>query len=59
MTDKKDTIDPQQVAILRSLPVRIKEQITGEEAEAFMYNREIPESLIEKLKDCLVTDDDS
>jgi len=59
MTDKKDTIDPQQVAILRSLPIRIKEQITGEEAEAFIYNREIPESLVEKLKDYLVTEDDS
>ena len=59
MTDEKGTIDPQQVAILRSLPVRIKEQITGEEAEAFMYNREIPESLVEKLKDYLITDDES
>ena len=42
--------DPQRVAVLRSLPLEVKEQITGEEAEAFMYNRELPDSLLEKLK---------
>jgi len=51
---QKEKPDPQRVAILRSLPVEVKEQITGEEAEAFMYNRELPESLLEKLKDYLV-----
>jgi hypothetical protein len=45
--------DPQRVAVLRSLPLEIKEQITGDEAEAFMYNRELPDSLLEKLKDYL------
>jgi hypothetical protein len=45
--------DPQRVAVLRSLPVEVKEQITGEEADAFMYNRELPDSLLEKLKDYL------
>lgn len=49
--------DPERMAILRSLPVEIKEQITGEEAAAFLNNEEIPESLLEKLKDYLVTDD--
>jgi hypothetical protein len=49
--------DQQRVAILRSLPLEVKEQITGEEAEAFMYNRELPESLLEKLKDYLVEDE--
>jgi len=34
----------------------VKEQITGEEAEAFMYNRELPDSLLEKMKDYLVED---
>jgi len=42
--------DAQRVAVLRSLPLEIKQQITGEEAEAFMYNRELPDSLLEKLK---------
>ena len=45
--------DPQRVAVLRSLPLEVKEQITGDEAEAFMYNRELPDSLLEKLKDYL------
>lgn len=51
---KKEKPDPQRVAILRSLPLELKEQITGEEAEAFMYNRELPETLLEKLKDYLI-----
>lgn len=54
---KKEKPDPHRVAVLRSLPMEIKEQITGEEAEAFIYNRELPESLIEKLKDYLTEDD--
>ncbi len=54
MTDaKKEKPDPQRVAILRSLPLEVKQQISGEEAEAFMYNKELPESLLEKLKDYL------
>ena len=55
MTDaKKEKPDPERVAILRALPLEVKEQISGEEAEAFMYNRELPDSLLEKLKDYLV-----
>lgn len=49
----KERPDPDRVAILRALPLEIKKQITGEEAEAFMYNRELPDSLLEKLKDYL------
>ncbi len=49
--------DPERMAILRSLPVTIKEQITGEEAAAFLNNEEVPESLMEKLKDYIVTDE--
>lgn len=49
-----DKPDPQRVAILRALPLEIKERLTGEEAEAFMYNRDLPDSLLEKLKDYLV-----
>ena len=54
---QKEKPDPQRVAILRSLPLEVKEQITGEEADAFMYNRELPESLLEKLKEYLVEDE--
>lgn len=52
----KEKPDPRRVAVLRSLPPAVKAQITGEEAEAFMYNRELPDSLLEKLKDYLTED---
>lgn len=54
---QKEKPDPRRVAVLRSLPPEIKERITGEEAEAFMYNRELPDSLLEKLKDYLSEDE--
>lgn len=60
MSDTKRTIknpDPERMAVLRSLPIEIKEQISGEEAAAFLHKEELPESLLEKLKDYLVTDD--
>jgi len=47
---RKKKPDPQRMAVLRSLPLEIKQQITGEEAQAFLYNEELPESLLEKLK---------
>lgn len=50
MTDIKRKPDPQRVAFLRSLPQEVKEQITGEEADAFIFAGEIPESLYEKIK---------
>ena len=48
--------DPERMAILRSLPLEVKQQITGEEAQAFLYNEPLPDSLLEKLKDYLVDD---
>jgi hypothetical protein len=54
--EKKEKPDPERVAVLRSLPLEVKEKITGEEAAAFMYNRPLPESLLEKLKDYIVID---
>ena len=54
--ETKGKPDPQRVAILRALPLEIKQQLSGEEAEAFMYGQELPESLLEKLKDYLVDD---
>lgn len=42
------------MAVLRTLPIEIKQKITGEEAQAFLYNEELPDSLMEKLKDYLV-----
>ncbi|MEJ2689440.1 MAG: hypothetical protein P8130_05715 [Deltaproteobacteria bacterium] len=51
--------DPQRMAVLRSLPLVIKQQITGEEARAFLYNEPLPDSLLEKLKDYLEPEDES
>lgn len=53
----KDKVDPERMAVLRSLPVEVKQTITGEEAQAFLYNKPLPESLVEKLKDYIVLDD--
>jgi len=50
---RKGKPDPARMAALRSLPLEIKQQITGEEARAFLYNEELPESLLVKLKDYL------
>ncbi len=51
MAPDKRTPNPDRVAFLRTLPLDIKETITGEEAEVFMYENDIPESLYEKIKD--------
>ena len=53
-TQYKEKPDPERMAVLRSLPIEVKDQITGEEAHAFLYNEELPDSLLEKLKDYLV-----
>ena len=50
---RKEKPDPKRMEVLRSLPLEIKQLITGEEAQAFLYNEELPESLLEKLKDYL------
>lgn len=52
----KDKIIPERMRALRSLPEEIKQQLTGEEARAFLYGDELPEKLAEKLKDYLVND---
>jgi len=58
-TAEKKKPNPERVALLRSLPLEIKSQITGEEAQAFMYGEDLPESLLEKLKDYLEEDPQS
>ncbi len=54
----KDKIDPERMKVLRGLPIKIKEQITGEEARAFLYREELPESLQRKLEGYLVADEE-
>jgi len=53
----KDKVDPERMAVLRRLPLEIKEQITGEEAQAFLYGEPLPETLAEKLKDFIDEDE--
>ncbi len=52
----KRTPNPDRVAFLRTLPLEIKQSITGEEAEIFMYDEDIPESLYEKIKEYITED---
>jgi hypothetical protein len=47
----KEKIIPERMAALRSLPIEIKQKLTGEEAQAFLYGEELPDDLVEKLKD--------
>ena len=54
---RKDKPDPERMAILRALPIEIKEKITGEEAQAFLYKEDLPDSLMEKLRDYMVIED--
>lgn len=50
--------DPLRVRVLRALPLQVKEKITGEEAQAFIYHEILPDTLLEKLKDYIVPDDE-
>ena len=51
---RKEKPNPERMALLRALPIEIKQQISGEEAQAFLYNEDLPDSLMEKLKDYIV-----
>jgi hypothetical protein len=46
--------DPEKMKILRSLPLNIKQSLTKEEVDSFLYEEVWPDSLQEKLKDYLV-----
>ena len=46
--------DPVKMQALRNLPLEIKQSLTKEEADAFLYDKVWPDSLLEKLKDYLV-----
>ena len=55
---RKDKPDPERMAVLRALPIEIKEKITGKEAQAFLYKESLPDSLMEKLKGYMVIEDE-
>jgi hypothetical protein len=46
--------DPGKMQALRSLPLSIKEKLTKEEVDAFLYEETWPDSLYDKLKDYAV-----
>ena len=48
---------PEKMQALRNLPLEIKQNLTKEEADAFLYEETWPDSLLEKLKDYLVNGD--
>jgi hypothetical protein len=50
--------DPAKMQALRSLPLEVKQSLTKEEADAFLYEETWPDSLLEKLKDYLVDRDE-
>lgn len=58
--DEKDLskrkMDPQKMQILRSLPLEIKQSLTKEEVDAFLFEEVWPDSLKDKLKDYIVED---
>ena len=49
--------DPAKMQVLRSLPIEVKQQLTKEEADAFLYEDVWPDSLYDKLKGFLVEDE--
>ncbi|UCD88088.1 MAG: hypothetical protein JSV01_10220 [Desulfobacterales bacterium] len=50
--------DPAKMQALRNLPLEVKQSLTKEEADAFLYEETWPDSLLEKLKDYLVDRDE-
>ncbi|OHE56824.1 MAG: hypothetical protein A2027_01410 [Thermodesulfovibrio sp. RBG_19FT_COMBO_41_18] len=48
--------DPQRMQVLRSLPLEIKQSLTKEEVDAFLFEEDWPDSLKDKLKDYIVED---
>jgi hypothetical protein len=46
--------DPERMQALRSLPIEVKQSLTKEEADAFLYGQVWPDSLLEKLRDYMV-----
>ncbi len=61
MTEKspeKRKPDLMRMEILRNLPIKIKETLTREEVDAFLYEDIWPDSLREKLKDYIVDEDE-
>ena len=51
---QKKKPDPVKMKVLRGLPLSVKEQLTKEEVDAFLYEETWPDSLFDKLKDYMI-----
>ncbi len=49
--------DPVKMQILRMLPLEVKQSLTKDEVDAFLYEEVWPDSLKGKLKDYIVEKD--
>lgn len=48
--------DPERKGALESLPPHIRDNLTEEELELFLYSEEWPDSLFEKMNEFIVKD---
>ncbi len=55
--DKKKKPDPERSEALKSLPPNIRQSLSEEEVELFLYEEVWPEELFEKLKDFIYKED--
>jgi len=47
-------VDPQRMEALKSLPPNIRESLTQEEKELFLYAEEWPDSLFDKMGEFII-----
>jgi hypothetical protein len=53
---KGKKIDPERMKVLRNLPLELKQSLTKEEVDCFLFENEWPDSLMEKLRDYIAED---
>ena len=53
---QKKEPDPERKGALESLPPHIRESLTEEETDLFLFGEEWPESLFEKMNEFIVKD---
>ncbi|MFH1156760.1 MAG: hypothetical protein V1793_23405 [Pseudomonadota bacterium] len=52
-------VDPERKMALKRLPPHIREQMTPEEIELFLYGEEWPDALFQKLDEFIIKDDEN
>ncbi|MCF8044612.1 MAG: hypothetical protein K9J83_02035 [Desulfarculaceae bacterium] len=51
---RKEKPDPERKGAFESLPPHIRDSLTEEEAELFLYGEEWPDSLFEKMNEFII-----